>query len=81
MVLAGAKIPPYLDWPKKAVAAQMAYLVLAATCFAAMACCFCCRMLLALVCFCEACFFSDFGDLSPIVSVFHLTVCLKSWPA
>jgi len=51
-----------------------AYFFLPATCFAAMACCFFCRALVALVCFCDACLLIDFGDLSPIMFVFRLIV-------
>ena len=39
-------------------------------CLAAMACCFCRNKVSALVCFCAACFCTDFGDRSPMVVPF-----------
>lgn len=50
------------------------YFFLFAACFALMACCFFCMALLALACFCDACLFTDFGDLSPMMFIFRLTV-------
>jgi len=42
---------------------------LPATCFAAAACCFFWAAALVLSCFCAACFCTDFGDLSPIITL------------
>lgn len=41
------------------------------TCFAAAACFFFWASALALACFCDACLFTDFGDLSPIIIAFR----------
>jgi hypothetical protein len=50
------------------------HFLLPAACFAAMAWRFFCRSLLALVCFCVACLLTAFGDLSPMMFAFRLTV-------
>src|SRR5438552_4103108 len=43
------------------------YFLVFAACFAATACCFFWFALAVLVCFCVACFWTAFGDLSPII--------------
>src|ERR1035437_6521075 len=50
------------------------YFFLPATCFATIACCFFTLAPLALACFCDACLFVDFGDLSPMMFIFRLMV-------
>ena len=50
------------------------YFFLLAACFAATACCFFCMAPLALTCFCDACLFTDFGDLSPMMFIFRSMV-------
>src|SRR5438046_7266133 len=45
------------------------YFILMAGCFAATACCFLWFAAFALICFCAACLCTDFGDLSPIISL------------
>ncbi len=51
-----------------------AYFFLVAACFAATAWFFCWTTLLVLVCFCVACLLTAFGDLSPMMFAFRLTV-------
>ena len=46
------------------------YFFLSAASLAAPACFFFCSALLALACFCVDFFWFDFGDLSPIISIF-----------
>jgi len=45
------------------------YFFLLADCFANTACCFCCFDCSALACFCDACLWTAFGDLSPIIDL------------
>src|SRR6266704_1629161 len=45
------------------------YFILSEGCFAATACCFFWFAAFALICFCAACLCTDFGDLSPIISL------------
>ena len=50
-------------------------MLMLAACFAATACCFFWFALAVLTCFCFACFWTAFGDLSPIVVFLLLKVC------
>ena len=54
--------------------ASALYGFLPVTCLAAMACCFRCRSVVALVCFWLACLLTALGDLSPMVFTFRLMV-------
>ena len=55
----------------------VAYFFLAGACFAAMASRLCCMVVAALLCFCVACLFVAFGDLSPMMFYLSFDGLLK----